>query len=200
MVPSIRKGARLRSSRLLACFGVVAVMSASVAAVSGSASGARDVAERRPACTIYADGLFTYGTQGPDVICGTPRADIIYGRGGNDVIVGGGDRDLLYGGGGRDRLRGGLGNDQLIGEEGPDLLVGRRGDDTLYDPMGVDRYLGGPGRECFDTVDDRRSVRQQAERVFGGAGRDKARTDDADVRRKIEGTRKVGCMIESVQQ
>src|SRR5215208_6465708 len=102
----------MRTRRVLVCLGVVAVMTASAAAVTGSASGVGDVAERRPACTIQGDGLFTYGTKGPDVICGTPRLDVIYGRGGNDVILGGDNNDLLYGGGGHDRLKGGLGNDQ----------------------------------------------------------------------------------------
>ena len=181
--------------------GITAAVALAVVVIPPvSVSNAANQQSAKRNCTIKVDGLFTYGTSGRDVICGNSRFNVIYGRGGNDVILGGDDRDLLYGGTGLDRLKGGLGDDQLTGEFGHDLMVGRRGDDTLYDQDGVDRFLGGPGQECFFTIDHRRAQRNESDRLFGGSGTDKAKTDDADVRRKIERTPKQGCVISAVQQ
>jgi hypothetical protein len=69
------------------------------------------------------------GTDGSDILGGTPIADVVCGLGGNDRARGQGGNDLVLGGPGRDRLVGGAGNDRLNG--GP----------------GRDRCRGGPGRD-----------------------------------------------------
>jgi Ca2+-binding RTX toxin-like protein len=76
------------------------------------------------------------GTNGPNVLRGTPKRDVIAGFGGNDTIRGFGRGDVLCGGKGRDRLIGGKGRDRLLG--GP-------GRDTLRGGPGKDKLRGGPG-------------------------------------------------------
>ena len=90
------------------------------------------------------------GTNGPDVLRGTPEsdrlgglggADRIYGYGGNDLLYGGSGPDLLVGGAGRDTLHGGPGNDRIDARDRQrDVISCGSGTDTvLKDP--VDRQL-----------------------------------------------------------
>lgn len=96
------------------------------------------------------------GTNGNDVIRGTPDRDVIVGLAGRDVIKGfGGDdvicgragRDIIRGGGGRDRLIGNNGNDKLLGQNGSDALIGGAGRDGMFGGNGNDRLFGGPARD-----------------------------------------------------
>jgi sugar lactone lactonase YvrE len=64
---------------------------------------------------------FVYGTNGPDVIIGSPADEVLVGRGGNDTLYG---------------LRG---NDRLDGGDG---------DDALYGGPGVDKCNSGPGNNA----------------------------------------------------
>jgi Ca2+-binding RTX toxin-like protein len=79
------------------------------------------------------------GTNGPNVLRGTPKRDVIAGFGGNDRIRGLSGKDVLCGGRGRDRLIGGRGRDRLIGGPGRDTLRGGAANDVLR---------GGPGRDA----------------------------------------------------
>ncbi len=92
------------------------------------------------------------GTEGNDILRGTPKSDVIaggggkdfvYGLGGNDRICGGDRVDVLFGGSGDDRLLGGgdlgavvfirLRTDHLWGGRGDDHLQGsRRRDDATF--------------------------------------------------------------------
>lgn len=56
---------------------------------------------------VSGSGTLT-GTDGNDLILGSPGADIIDGNGGNDCIVGGGGDDSLNGNNGNDVCLGGL--------------------------------------------------------------------------------------------
>ncbi len=65
----------------------------------------------------------TEGTEGDDVLVGTPDPDEINGLGGNDIITGLEGDDILDGGDGDDRIEGGAGEDTLTGGAGNDTLV-----------------------------------------------------------------------------
>ncbi|MET1008515.1 MAG: hypothetical protein ABWY96_00475 [Gaiellaceae bacterium] len=89
------------------------------------------------------------GTNGPDVLTGTPAVEEFRGLDGNDVILGGGGADALFGGGGNDMLGGQGGADVLFDHRGRDILRGAGGDDTLdaRDRRRGDQVLGGPGAD-----------------------------------------------------
>lgn len=70
------------------------------------------------------------GTEGDDLLRGTPGPDVILGLGGDDRIEGRGGDDVLCGGKGADRLEGGAGDDQLFGQSGVDECVGSGGRDS----------------------------------------------------------------------
>jgi hemolysin type calcium-binding protein/parallel beta helix pectate lyase-like protein len=72
------------------------------------------------------------GTEGPDLIVGTPGRDVIQAGGGDDRIYGQSGADLICGGGGNDRLFGNGGADRLLGGRGVDFLRGGPGDDRTF--------------------------------------------------------------------
>jgi Ca2+-binding RTX toxin-like protein/pimeloyl-ACP methyl ester carboxylesterase len=79
----------------------------------------------------YVDSLSTLfeGTEGDDVISGSPGGDIIYGYGGNDTMHGQAGDDILIGGPGADFLQGWTGDDVYIWNPGD-------GSDTIYSQFG----------------------------------------------------------------
>ena len=66
------------------------------------------------------------GTDGDDVLHGTPERDVIWGGEGDDTIHGSLGNDLLCGGPGADLVHGGRGNDVVDGGAGDDDRVDRR--------------------------------------------------------------------------
>ncbi len=101
------------------------------------------------------------GTEGDDVLRGTPHRDVIWGGGGDDTILGSLGNDLLCGGPGADLIHGGRGNDvidggagaddRVYGDLGDDKLLGGAGDgDEVAGGLGIDTLSGGPGN--FDFV------------------------------------------------
>ena len=71
------------------------------------------------------------GTDGVDVLYGTPSRDVInpfsgndtvYAKGGNDDVRHSYGNDKIYGGAGNDTLRGGFDNDEIWGGPGKDLI------------------------------------------------------------------------------
>jgi Ca2+-binding RTX toxin-like protein len=100
------------------------------------------------------------GTDGDDVLHGTPERDVIWGGPGddeirsslgNDLVCGGGGDDVLHGGRGNDEVDGGPGTDQVIGDLGDDKVLGGPGDaDEVAGHLGIDNVNGGPGD--FDLV------------------------------------------------
>jgi Ca2+-binding RTX toxin-like protein len=116
------------------------------------------------------------GTEGDDVLHGTPERDVIWGGGGddtiygslgNDLICGGAGADLIHGGRGNDEVDGGAGDgDRVIGDLGDDKVVGGAGDyDEVAGDLGIDIVNGGPGD--FDLVHGDYGW----DRMSGGAGR-----------------------------
>lgn len=89
---------------------------------------------------VVGSGNFN-GSNGNDLILGSPRADTIDGRQGGDCILGGGDNDIL---------RGHVGNDVLLGGPGNDILYGNQNNDTLIGGEGYDICYGGGGSDSFD--------------------------------------------------
>lgn len=105
------------------------------------------------------------GTNGPDVLHGTPENDVIAGLGGDDQIFGGGGDDVICGDNGADRLRGDVGDDVLFAGKArwvdkragsgyrPDWLDGGPGDDTLeIGTEPVHRGYGISGVVTFGTA------------------------------------------------
>ena len=109
-------------------------------------------------CTVSGAGAIV-GTEGDDVICGSPGNDFIDGGGGNDVIyagdghdsiAAGGGNDIVFAGFGFDRISGGEGNDTMFGDQGTDFLSGDGGNDIASGSEDNDQVDGGPGTdECY---------------------------------------------------
>jgi RTX calcium-binding nonapeptide repeat (4 copies) len=79
------------------------------------------------------------GTNGPDILNGTPFGDTIFGLGGPDIINGGGGNDLICGGAGSDLITGGAGDDVLDVKDrvsGNDSVNGGAGNDVCTGDSG----------------------------------------------------------------
>ncbi|HEX2030793.1 MAG TPA: hypothetical protein VHL78_05255 [Actinomycetota bacterium] len=110
----------------------------------------------QPLCTIT-------GTDGDDVLIGTPLADVICGLGGNDVLDGLGGDDELYGDSGDDELIGGSGADLLDGADGNDtadyssaaggidldLSAGTASGQGTDELAGIENAVGGPKNDIL---------------------------------------------------
>jgi Ca2+-binding RTX toxin-like protein len=110
-----------------------------------------------PQCTIdYRNspvGVAIRGTDGPDVICGSPFADSIQGMGGDDIIFGNGGNDAIQGNAGNDTIFGGSGDDSIAGNEGNDTMFGNDGNDSINGLPGYDTANGGAGQDsCTSAV------------------------------------------------
>jgi len=116
------------------------------------------------------------GSEGDDVLRGTPERDVIWGGGGDDTILGSLGNDVLCGGPGSDLIHGGRGNDladggagdedRVIGDLGDDKLMGGPGDrDEVAGSLGIDTINGGPGD--FDYVHGDYGY----DRIDGGPGK-----------------------------
>jgi Ca2+-binding RTX toxin-like protein len=116
------------------------------------------------------------GTDGPDVLRGTPERDVIWGGRGDDELTGSLGNDLLCGGPGNDLIHGGRGNDEVDGEGGTDRAIGDLGDDKVTGgpgesdevagSLGIDTLNGGAG--SFDLVHGDYGY----DRMDGGPGED----------------------------
>jgi Ca2+-binding RTX toxin-like protein len=116
------------------------------------------------------------GTDGNDVLQGTPERDVIWGGNGDDLIYGSLGNDLICGGAGADQIHGGRGNDevdggagagdQVNGDLGDDKIVGGPGgNDEVAGDLGIDVVNGGPGDEDLVHGD------YGYDRMSGGAGK-----------------------------
>jgi len=126
------------------------------------------------------------GTDGDDVLAGTPERDVIWGGGGDDTITGSLGNDLLCGGPGADLVHGGRGNDvvdggagaddRVIGDLGDDKAIGGPGGaDEVAGSLGIDTVSGGPGD--FDFVHGDYGY----DRMDGGPGKDDIASFATDV-------------------
>jgi Ca2+-binding RTX toxin-like protein len=116
------------------------------------------------------------GTEGDDVLRGTPERDVIWGGGGDDLIYGSLGNDLICGGPGSDQIHGGRGNDEVDGGKGDgDQVNGDLGDDKILGgvgardevagDLGIDVVNGGPGEEDLVHGD------YGYDRMSGGSGK-----------------------------
>jgi len=115
------------------------------------------------------------GTDGADILKGTPERDVIWGGKGDDEVFGSLGNDLLCGGPGADIVHGGRGNDEVDGgADGGDRAIGGLGDDKVLGgagpgdeavgDLGIDIVNGGSGKE--DVVHGDYGY----DRMSGGAG------------------------------
>ncbi len=106
-----------------------------------------------------------YGSDGDDIIIGSPNPDFIFGGTGNDILIGAGGIDQIYGEAGNDTfgnpspIANGIaddaGNDLFNGGEGSDTFVWEPGDgsDTIEGGAGdadVLLFFGGANAEVFN--------------------------------------------------
>ena len=85
------------------------------------------------------------GTNGDDLLIGTPDDDIIAGRGGDDIIYGMDGEDLICGGSGDDEIFGGRERDIVLAGTGDDMVSGGHGRDTILADRGNDWLIGNGG-------------------------------------------------------
>ncbi len=130
-----------------------------------------------PVVVVTVVGTLIQGTDGRDLMQGTPSLVGLIGMGGDDVLYGGDAGEILFGDDfdtafflsdtpsnwpdfrvvGHDRLYGGAGNDDLFGGPGDDLLSGGAGDDSFIDwapDVGQDTFRGGAGFDRISFVGD----------------------------------------------
>lgn len=137
--------------------GITAGLLVAGAAFAGAAAAAEDNATiETPIC--HGRQAKIVGTDGDDLLHGTPDRDVIWAGNGDDEVFGSLGNDLLCGGPGADVVHGGRGNDEVdggagdadraIGGLGDDKVLGGagRGDEAAGD-LGIDIVNGGPGRE-----------------------------------------------------
>lgn len=103
------------------------------------------------------------GTNGPDVLDGTPGIDHICGLGGNDII---------RGNGGGDNLEGNDGNDKIFGGDGPDFMIGGNGNDKATPGEGSDYFDGQTGIDTALFDDSPAAIIATAGGIATGYGTD----------------------------
>jgi Ca2+-binding RTX toxin-like protein len=133
----------------------VALLAAALAFVGAAPGG-----EAGKVARCHGRRATIVGTEGPDVLHGTPGRDVIWGGGGddtiegalgNDLICGGPGNDLIHGGRGNDTIDGGPGTDRVYGDLGDDKVTGGSGNnDEVSGGLGIDTLNGGPGN--YDLV------------------------------------------------
>src|SRR3989344_597246 len=116
------------------------------------------------------------GTNGSEILNGTPNSDLILAMGGSDVVNGGGGNDCIVGGTGSDRLLGGGGNDVILGGDDSDSIEGNGGDDNLYGEGESDSLDGGGGDDTLSggTASDSLRGAGGNDTLNGDAGSDAA--------------------------
>jgi hypothetical protein len=89
-------------------------------------------------CRVSAAACSILGTDGDDVLTGSPFDEIMCGFGGNDRIDGGDGDDVLLGGEGDDTLVGGEGDDCMVGGPGNDWADNTGGRGRPPNPLAAD--------------------------------------------------------------
>jgi Ca2+-binding RTX toxin-like protein len=154
----------------------IAVVLAVAAAVMASTAVAAEEGATVETPRCHGRQAKIVGTDGNDVLHGTPDRDVIWGGEGDDEIFGSLGNDLLCGGPGADLIHGGRGNDevdggagagdQAIGDLGDDKVMGGAGgEDEVAGDLGIDIVNGGPGNDDLVPGD------YGWDRMSGGAGR-----------------------------
>lgn len=166
------RGERTAAGTTRATVALLAFLAALASVLVGSTSVGST--QEAPLCggetpTIIATpGRPTVGTDGDDVILGTPGPDQIDAGDGDDIVCGRAGRDQIDGGTGDDVISGGPGHDRIVGGAGDDDIAGEGGGDLIWGEDGADRVIGGGGRdEVWSGSGD--------DIVRGGGGRDVVR-------------------------
>lgn len=148
---------------------------ATVTAAGNTGNGSVRITYTDPA-DLRCGGLriTKFGTDGNDVIGGTPNRDVILAFGGNDTVHGGGGNDVICGGSGADTIHGDSGADTILGGSGTDVLNGGVGADKIRGGRGDDSLAGNRGRDLLagGAGDDELSGGRSDDRLFGGRGDD----------------------------
>lgn len=90
------------------------------------------------------------GTDGDDVIAGSPHADAVDAGAGDDNVDAGAGDDVVHAGSGSDIVVAGAGNDSVFGETGNDVVFGSSGNDIIFGGAGDDRLFGEAGDDLLD--------------------------------------------------
>ena len=101
-------------------------------------AGSFEVDDGTNVCAVAVAVCTILGTDGDDVLTGSPFDDILCGLAGNDRLEGGDGDDVLVGGDGDDFLAGGPGDDCMIGGQGTDEADSADEYDDLRAPPGPD--------------------------------------------------------------
>ena len=122
------------------------------------------------------------GTEGDDILIGTPERDNINGLGGDDVLQGENGRDTLSGGDGDDTIGGDNGQDFILGGEGEDILSGGDGSDRIEGNLSDDLIAGGRGDDSLFAGAGRDTLNGDSgnDRLRGGNGNDNLRGNSGD--------------------
>jgi Ca2+-binding RTX toxin-like protein len=173
--------------------GGLVLATVALLAVLALGAGETPYEEEPPRC--HGRQAEIVGTDGDDVLHGTPERDVIWGGPGddelasslgNDLVCGGAGDDLIHGGRGNDEVDGGTGTDRVIGDLGDDKVMGGPGNsDEAAGSLGIDIVNGGPGE--FDLVHGDYGY----DRMDGGPGS----TDIASFATKVAGGRGAGVWV-----
>lgn len=98
---------------------------------------------------IQLTGLQLTGSNGVDVLLGTPVRDVVAGRAGSDRIFSGRGNDSISGNDGADFVFAGPGHDEVTGDNGADRIRGEDGNDDLHGNSGNDLLVGGAGHDAL---------------------------------------------------
>jgi Ca2+-binding RTX toxin-like protein len=164
---------------------IAAKVEGGVLEISGTGGG--DVIRvRRDGANIEIVGLpqrfaaAAFSRVGVDALDGNDRIDLSALSTPANISGGAGD-DFILAGAGADSILGGAGHDTLFGGRGPDTLRGGGGNDYLNAGPGEDSLFGDDGNDQFFSADFTR------DRIDGGAGFDRVKTDFDDLASAVEG-------------
>jgi uncharacterized delta-60 repeat protein len=164
---------------------IAARVEGGVLKVTGTAAADRIVLRRHPdgVEVLSLPGRFDPGQFSHVEIHGLDGDDVIDAAGmGVSVAADGGDGDdVILGGAADDSLLGGAGDDTVFGGGGNDVLRGGDGNDYLNAGLGGDSVFGDGGNDQVFAVDF------ALDRIDGGAGFDRAKTNFDDLASGVEG-------------
>jgi hypothetical protein len=149
---------------------------------------------------LAQDSIPILGTEGDDVLPGTPLADSIYGRGGNDILLGAAGEDELDGGPGADGISGGPDRDSVSYAGAPvsvtldgvaDDGAAGEGDNVapdvedVFGTEGPDNLVGSAAENTLDGNggNDTISGGPGSDGLFGGEGNDEIDSRDGSADR-----------------
>lgn len=155
---------------------------------AAATDGSREPIRLTPTpCTIHPRytgsalrGRCLDGSDGPDLLVGTPVGDVIIGGSGADTIRASDGRNVIEAQWGDDDIRAGSGPDLVDAGDGNDTVRTGAGSDRIGLGHGNDTVYAGRGPDYVFANDGRRDV------IDCGPGDDRVRVDKIDVLRRCE--------------